>query len=136
MTGEVHYRNRKGTLEFLAMTGNNHLSAYALIKTIFNGQKLNCVLDDEPDVIYTGRFWVSEWKPHEDICELSVSYDVEPYRYGEDNIKFSDWLFDDAFSSNDTLYYGSFVVNGTKARTLQNPTSISIKPKFTCSAPS
>lgn len=134
-TGEVHYGNRKGTLEFLVMSGADNASAYTLARTVFGGQVLNCVLDDDPDMTYTGRFWVSGWKPHDGICELSVDYSVEPYRYGEDNIKFYDWLFDDAFSGNDTLYYGSFHVNGAKARTLQNPTSVSVKPKFTCSAP-
>lgn len=72
------YRNRKGTLNFLVLSGTNYHQAYKNCQAVFNGESVNMVLDDKPGYTYKGRFHVNEWKSHESISEIAVDYNIEP----------------------------------------------------------
>lgn len=76
--GGVNYENSKGEFRFLVLTGSNYTSAYTQMLSLFNGQVLTCKLDDEEgNVTYTGRFAVSEWKPHGGRADMTLTYNVK-----------------------------------------------------------
>lgn len=134
LTGDIHYSNRRGTLEFIALTTTDYLSVYSGVLNYFHGQEMAVVLDDDPLFFYKGRFFVNKWKSIEGKSTIAIDYDLEPYKYPLANSTGAmDWLWNDLFSN--TIYYGTFKVSGTKERNLINPSGIALTPKFTCSAP-
>ena len=135
LTGEVAYNDREGVFSFLVLNDSNYLARYKAIKAYFNGTERICVLDDDPEHEYVGRFYLSSWKSYELVSECEITYIVEPFRYSEETIDETDWLWDEMnFSSNDYLYFSSFMVDGQKARTLVNEQSVSVTPTIICTA--
>lgn len=134
--GVVSYENRKGSFSFLVPTADiDYLTAYHNIRTYFDGSVRECALDDAPDFIFRGRFWLSGWESWDGFSEATIEYSVEPYRYSDENAHPHDWLWDEmSFSSNEWLVYSSFNVNKKKARTLFNPLSVPCAPSVTCSS--
>jgi len=76
--GRIAYNNRKGTLDFLVLSGVTYLAAYRNCLSVFNGARITLVLDDEPGVTYTGRFNVNQWKSNEGISQISIDYNIDP----------------------------------------------------------
>lgn len=136
LTGKVHYQNRKGQFEFLVINDEDYQETYEKIREFFAGQKRECELDDDYDMHYTGRFALTKWESLEKFSHCTIEYNVEPYRYSNDNIRLHDWLWNDLdFGSMDGLLYGNFVVKGTKERSLWNTSDYPITPSFYCTAP-
>lgn len=133
LTGSVAYQNREGSFNFVVLPDQNWAAAYSEIMNFLQGKRFNCILDDDPEYFYTGRFWVNQWKSNPGHSTIVIDYNVEPYKQSVDTTADYDWLWDDLFDI--TIYYGSFTVNGTKTRTFINPGSDEVTPKFTCSAP-
>lgn len=132
LSDSIKYENRKGTISFLVLTGADYTSVYSEMLTFFNGKKMRVVLDDDPLYYYEGRFAVNEWKSWEGRSTIALDYDLEPYKYAVSSTSYYDWLWDDLFDN--VIYYGSFDVEGTKARNLINPSGRSLVPTFTCSS--
>lgn len=132
LTGTPTYGNRTGSFSFIVMDGGNWTSIYHTVLNFLHGQKLNCILDDEPDYFYTGRFSVNEQESKKEYSRIVIDYNVDPYKYPIDHTLSHDWLWNDLFSN--VIYYGIFDVSGTVARNLINPSGSSITPKFTCSS--
>ena len=136
LTGEVHYNSRIGELSFLVLSGDDYLASYSAIKSVFDGSNVLCILDDDPDFHYEGRFYLSEWRSEEKFSECKIRYILKPYRYSEDDISLYDWQWDDLeFASDDLILYHSFTVEGIKTRSLVNMSTSPIMPEFICSAP-
>lgn len=134
LTGKVSYENRTGEWEFAVLPDTPWSEAYSSIMGFLQGKKMNCILDDDPAHFYTGRFSVNEWKSKRGYSTIVIEYNLEPYKFPiNDSTAPLDWLWNDLF--NNTIYYGTFRVTGTKARNLINPSGTTIMPKFTCSAP-
>lgn len=80
--GEVKYQNR--TLSFVFATivpQNQFLELFSTIQNAIHGQKLNIILDDDPDFYYVGRINVSEWKSDRNVGKITIECDCEPYKY-------------------------------------------------------
>ena len=130
--GKVFYENRKGSIEFLVLTGNTYATIYSQVLAHFHGQVMNVVLDDDPDYFYKGRFSVNTWHSKEGASSIVLDYNLDPYKYSVDSTGEIDWLWDDLFDT--IIYYGTFSVSGSKARNLINPSSVDVTPKFICSS--
>lgn len=131
LTGSVKYENRVGTIEFVVLTPNLYATVYSQLMAFFHGKLMRVILDDDDDYFYQGRFSVNSWKSKEGASTISIDYNLEPYKYFIDTTASHDWLWDDLFDN--VIYYGTFTVNGSKARNLINPSSAAITPKFICS---
>ena len=133
--GKIHYDNRRGSFEFLVRSGADYMFYYKRALAFFDGRERTCVLDDEPEVEYVGRFWVNTWKSYEAYSLIVIDYDVEPTRYGRSDILPADWLWDEVnFVNDDILYYWSFDLDGEKWRTLYNPKRVNATPSFLVSS--
>lgn len=83
LTGFPLYNNREGSFEFYVQ--NETTPWYELKSTIseyLHGQKLQAVLDDDPDWYYEGRFSVDDWNSHNDGkgSTITIQYSVYPYK--------------------------------------------------------
>lgn len=78
LTGNIFYNNRKGSIEFLVLSGADYLQSYEDALQAFDGDKKTVVLDDQPGTNYTGRFWVNRWKSFEGYSTIVIDYDVDP----------------------------------------------------------
>lgn len=75
--GTPAYTNRKGSWDFLVVTGENYMQAYTNCLGAFNGEVKDIVLDDQPSVTYTGRVWVNQWKSYEGFGQITLDYNIE-----------------------------------------------------------
>lgn len=133
LTGSVSYRDLTGSLNFIALPDKSWPIARSDVLNYMQGKRLACVLDDDPEHFYIGRFWVSKWMPRPGYSEVVIDYNIEPYKWSLDTTASHDWMWNDLFDV--TIYYGEFTVNGIKTRTFINPSDTELTPKFTCSAP-
>lgn len=132
LTDSVTYQNRTGSFEFLVVNGTSYTDTYSALLNLLHGQKVNVILDDDPDYYYTGRMQVNEFYSREMFSTIVLDYNMEPFKHSIDTTGDIDWLWNDLFSN--IIYYGTFDVDGSKARNLINPTSYVLTPTFTCSA--
>lgn len=81
LTSAVHKRiaheNRKGTIDFLVLTGASYVQSYNACLGLFNGVKMTMVLDDDPGTTYRGRFYINKWKSSPFISQISIDYNID-----------------------------------------------------------
>lgn len=79
--GEVKYNNRELTFEFSSIIPQKEfLDLFSEIQNAIHGQKMQIVLDDDPDWYYIGRVTVPEWKTEKSIGKITIDCDCEPYK--------------------------------------------------------
>jgi len=79
--GEVKYNNRNLSFEFSSIVPqSDFMDQFSHIQDALHGQKMQIVLDDDPEWYYTGRISVSEWKADKNIGKLTIDCDCEPYK--------------------------------------------------------
>lgn len=79
--GEVKYNNRELTFEFSCIVPQDEfLDLFSRIQNAIHGQKMQIVLDDDPEWYYIGRVTVPEWKTEKSIGKLTIDCDCEPYK--------------------------------------------------------
>lgn len=79
--GEVKYSNRDLIFEFTAQVHQSEfMNAFSAVQNALHGQKMQIVLDDDPEWYYVGRITVSEWKADKNIGKLTIDCDCEPYK--------------------------------------------------------
>lgn len=79
--GAVKYSNRQLSFEFSTMVPQSQfMDLFAQVQNALHGQKMNIILDDDPEWFYVGRITVSEWKAEKNIGKLTVDCDCEPYK--------------------------------------------------------
>ena len=79
--GEVKYNNRTLSFEFSSIIPQaDFLALFSEIQNALHGQKMNIVLDDDPDWYYIGRIDVSEWRAEKSVGKLTIECDCEPYK--------------------------------------------------------
>lgn len=80
--GEVKYNNRNLSFEFSSMVPqSDFMNQFSHIQDTLHGQKMQIVLDDDPEWYYIGRISVSEWKAEKNIGKLKIECDCEPWKY-------------------------------------------------------
>ena len=87
------YQNRQGSLTFY-VDGSDKYGANGRIETYFDWQKayhkvidhlhgfsMKMQLTDDPNNYYYGRFDISSWSPGSHVNEITINYDLDPYKY-------------------------------------------------------
>lgn len=83
--GEVKYNNRQLSFDFSTIVPQSQfMTLFSTVQNALHGQKMNIVLDDDPDWYYIGRITVNEWKADKNIGKLTIDCDCEPYKYKQD----------------------------------------------------
>lgn len=118
LTGYPVYENRTGSFKFRVM--NDYVEWYQRYSEIMNyihGQTVKAILADEPDWFYTGRFTVDSWASGDTWSLITISYNVNPYKWALQT-SIEDWEWDPFnFESGiitDTTF-GNISINSTSA---------------------
>ena len=113
LTGEVKYNNRTIEFEFTVIEARNRWTGlYSEIMNYLHGKKMKLVFDEDPNNYYVGRFEVNEWKSDKRTSTLTITGDVEPYKY-ELHSSLEDWEWDTFNFENDYVReYKDLVVDG------------------------
>lgn len=63
---------------------NSWHEAKEAIVSFINGQALYCVIEDDHDYKYYGRFGVSDWEDGSDYSKITISYNIDGYKLNND----------------------------------------------------
>jgi len=89
LTGYPVYNNRTGSFTFRIMNEFKPWhERYAEIMEHLHGKNMKAVLFDDPDYFYEGRFTVEGWNSGDTWSEITIGYNVGPYKW------LGDWLWD------------------------------------------
>ena len=99
LTGYPTYGNRTGSFTFRVIQYTPFSArrpwsdVYSEIANYLHGQKRIAILHDDPQWFYEGRFKVESWTPADTWSEITIGYDVGPFKwsvqgYGEP------WMWD------------------------------------------
>lgn len=108
LTGYPVYRNRSGSLEFIAANGHGFWAErYNQICNFLHGKKLFMVLYDEPEYFYTGRFRVQKWNSDgkTNWSTITIDYELDPFKFVLPRASFDDYW--DRFLLSDIWTYES-----------------------------
>lgn len=127
------FNNRRGTLKFrMFATERRASSRYSEIMNYLHGQRMQCILDEEPEYYYYGRFTVSgfEYKRIGEWADIAIDYNVEPYKYLiHDSTE--EWLWDPfSFETGVIRNYSGIRVSGSLLYTVVG-TRMPVIPVFT-----
>lgn len=131
LTGNVVYENRIIKCEFNVIDGRNRWSTiYSDILDFLHGQRIKVIFDEDPAFYYIGRLQVDEWKSDKKTSVITISGDVEPYKY-ELFSSTEDWVWDSFnFENGIVRNYsnipidGSYTLNIEPTRRVVSPTII------------
>lgn len=102
---------------------------YRDLYEMLHGKYFNRIeLEDDPGWNYEGRVWVSTWNNNQQQTEVTINYQLLPYKHLY--INGNDWLWKDLFDN--TIFYGTFNVSGSKWRTIINPETDNLNITATC----
>ena len=113
LTGRVMYEDR--TISFVFRVPNpkeKWASVYSGVLNKIHGRKMDIVLDDDPDYIYTGRVSIDDFATNRTLSEIAVTCTVNPKKTYKTPVK------------------KSISVSGTKALTVINA-GVPIVPEIT-----
>lgn len=97
--GEVKYNNRNLSFDFSTIIPQaGFLELFSRIQNAIHGQKVQIVLDDDPEWYYIGRVTVPEWKAERNIGKLTIECDCEPYK-----VKIAETMISKAVSGETTV---------------------------------
>ena len=94
LTGEMLYKNRTGSINFYVDNGHEDWTVlYSKIMNYLHGQKMKVWLEDDPYFYYEGRFSVNTWKSEKARSQITIDYDVAPYKIDIQSSA-DEWLWD------------------------------------------
>ena len=91
------FQNRTGTMKFAVdYDATDWLTAYTQILKFLQGVDVRMILEDDPIFFYEGRVFVENFDPRNDgtWTELTLGYDLYPYRKSIYTSIDDDWLWD------------------------------------------
>lgn len=152
LSGTVHFGMREGSWEFMVLNDHRPIverngtidnywwDLYHKMLEFLHGQRMKEIrLESDPNWVYTGRLYLSDWKSEQDFSKVTINYKIDPKTKpantvtDDDNNVISthdDWLWNDLFAN--TIFYGGFDVDGRMARTIINPSSGDVDIIFNC----
>ena len=79
LSGNITYARRTGSWEFIVDHDrwSDWVTAYKTIKSFLNGRRLYCILEDDHDVVYNGRFVLKDWKSDSDYSRITIDYSLD-----------------------------------------------------------
>lgn len=130
LTGEVLFKARTGSAEFLVMNGYwNWNVAYSTIMNFLHGRRFRVFLEDDLYYYYEGRISVDKWRSEKGNSRIVFEYDLNPYKIERYSTK-DGWLWDPFdFDTGVIREYKDLVVNGTYTATIIGSRKTTI-PKF------
>lgn len=79
--GGVKYGNRLLSFEFSTVVPpSEFMELFTRVQNALHGQKMQIILDDEPNVFYQGRIEVDKWKAQKNIGSIVIDVDAEPFK--------------------------------------------------------
>lgn len=137
LTGRPTYGMRQGSWEFIVMTddidplaeGNYGVwyERYSEILAFLHGRAYKCILDDDPDWFYEGRFSLSDWRTEQVYSSITINYVLKPYKKNIHIFTNDDWEWDPFnFETDSVPSYQNLSVNGTLDVTIVGDGSLAI----------
>lgn len=87
LTGYPVYNNREGNIVFTVVNDFSHLvdtydwtKLYESVLNSLHGKRTIMVLEDDPEFYYEGRFNVIDPKMNKNYSNLTIGYNVSPYK--------------------------------------------------------
>jgi hypothetical protein len=134
LTGRVNYANRTGSWEFIIDNVWKWHQVYSDILTRLHGKKFNkIVLTDDPEYYWKGRITVSGNFGTRDYSSVTLSYNLEPYKYPINKTTTPSWKWNDLFGTK--IRFGPFNVFGEVYKDIHNDMDKSVVANIICSAP-
>ena len=80
--GEPKYDMRELSFEFSTIVPESEfMTLFSRVQNLLHGQKVNIILDDDPEWYYTGRVEVSEWKANRRVGTLTIDCECDPFKH-------------------------------------------------------
>ena len=134
VNGQVCYKNRTMTLTFSLDDDYTewHLLSSRIAKEL-HGKMIKCILPDDPNYYYEGRFSLDSKKTNDVITDIVITGDVHPFKLDVYSSS-EEWLWD-PFSFEDGIIrsYHDIEVSGTTSVSVIG-SEMTVVPKFICSA--
>ncbi len=135
LVGHILYENRQGSLEFYIdhEYWKSWVDTFHTIASYLHGQRMKCILEDDPGYYYDGRFTVSKWSSEESYSKITIDYDVYPFKK-ELTERSEPWLWDPFDFEEGIIHEGySKSFTGTYILTIDG-TDEYIVPTFYCAS--
>ena len=133
LTGKPDYKNRTLTFNFAALVAHDkRLAAFSRVMNAIHGKKMDIVLDEDPAYFYRGRVSVTKNADNKGSGEITVTCDVEPYKY-ELRTSNEEWKWDPFSFITGIAQVTTFEVNGRKTVNVLNSKGY-VCPVFNLSA--
>ncbi len=82
LTGYPLYSNRKGSIEFLVMNDYEHWhDIYQNMCSYLHGKRLYMAFEEDPAYYYYGTFTVEQYESGDHNSNITISYELEPFKY-------------------------------------------------------
>lgn len=134
VNGQVCYKNRTMTLTFSLDDdyAKWHLLSSRIAKEL-HGKMIKCILPDDPNYYYEGRFSLDSKKTNDVITDIVITGDVHPFKLDVYSSS-EEWLWD-PFSFEDGIIrsYHDIEVSGTTSVSVIG-SEMPVVPKFICNA--
>lgn len=133
VNGQVCYKNRTMTLTFSLDDdyAKWHLLSSRIAKEL-HGKMIKCILPDDPNYYYEGRFSIDSKKTNDVITDIVITGDVHPFKMDVYSSS-EEWLWD-PFSFEDGIIrsYHDIEISGTTPVSVIG-SEMPVVPKFVCS---
>lgn len=133
VNGQVCYKNRTMTLTFSLDDdyAEWHLLSSMIAKEL-HGKVIKCILPDDPNYYYEGRFSLDSKKTNDVITDIVITGDVHPFKMDVYSSS-EEWLWD-PFSFEDGIIrsYHDIEISGTTSVSVIG-SEMPVVPKFICS---
>lgn len=108
LTGYPTYERRTGSLTFIILNGyRSWVDTYSEIAEYIHGKEMKAYLEDDPDFYYEGRFELSEWIDSSPRSGITISYNLDPFKWSK-RLSNESWLWDPFVFATDTTWTSPF----------------------------
>jgi hypothetical protein len=124
MTGAPIYSSRLGNWTFIMDPDQKKFASwaqlYSEVANYVHGRELRIVLTDDPDYYYIGTLAISGFSPQDISNEITITYELDPYKNPIGDPFITDWLWDPFNFETDMVYSTDAVtVDGTRIISFQ-----------------
>lgn len=118
--GEIKYKNRKLKFNFRTIVPRSEFwTLFSTIQNTISGRYMKIVIDNDPMWYYMGRITMDQWKADQNIGQITVECDCEPYKY-----KKYKTVRNDTVTESGTIAYANSRMSVIPSITLTAPATI------------
>lgn len=82
LTYDTKYSNRTGSFVFTSIRPREQWNFLKTeIANYLHGQRVKMILDEDLSYYWIGRFTINEWLSDKKTAQLTIDYDLEPFKY-------------------------------------------------------